>query len=328
MGDLLQELKERAIKGRDIRQEEAAGLCEIGAQRPFALMAVASEIREFFKGKRVNICGIVNAKSGKCPENCRFCIQSVHYETASPVYDLLPKADIVAAARRAKAAGAHMFGIVTSGTCIDSEAEWKVIYEAVREIGALGIRPCASLGMIDENRAAALKKAGLYRYHHNLETARSHFDNICTTHDYQEDIDTILAAKKAGLTTCCGGIIGLGESMEQRIEFAFTLKGLDVNSVPVNILKAFPGTPLFGTPSVRPLESLVTIAIFRFVLPDKDIKLCGGKEANLRQLLPLGIVAGCNSLMTGEYLTYSGREPGLDMEMIKDLGLEPSVGED
>jgi biotin synthase len=327
MDDRLKTLKERAIERRDIGREEASRLCEIGVQRPFALMAAASEIKEHFKGKRVNVCGIINAKSGRCPEDCRFCIQSAHYETATPVYGLVSKEEIVAAAGRAKAAGAHMFGIVTSGTRIDSEAEWEVIYGAVREIDAAGIRPCASLGMIDAQRAAALKDAGLYRYHHNLETARSFFDNICTTHAYQEDIDTILAAKKAGLKTCCGGIIGMGESMEQRIEFALTLKGLDVDSVPFNILDPRPGTPLSATPSVHPIELLVTIAIFRFILPDKDIKLCGGKEANLRQLLPLGIVAGANSLMTGDYLTTPGRDPGLDFEMIKDLGLEAVMAE-
>ena len=265
---------------------------------------------------------------GQVPENCKFCAQSVHYETDAPVYDLVSTTEIVDAARQMKQCGAHMFGIITSGTRIDSEKEWEVIYQAVREIKAAGMKPCVSLGFLDRERAAALKAAGLYRYHHNLETARSFFDNICTTHDYQEDIDTILAAREAGLKTCCGGIIGMGESMEQRIEFAMTLKGLDVDSVPFNILNPRPGTPLAETRSVHPLELLVTISVFRFILPDKDIKLCGGKETNLRQLLPLGIVAGANSLMTGNYLTTTGRETSLDLEMIKDLGLTASVEEE
>jgi biotin synthase len=221
-----------------------------------------------------------------------------------------------------------MFGIITSGTRVESDKEWDEIYQAVREIKAAGVRPCVSLGMLDRERAVALKAAGLYRYHHNLETARSFFDNVCTTHEYQEDIDTIRAAKKAGLKTCCGGIIGLGETMEQRIEFALTLKDLDVDSVPFNILNPRPGTPLFSAPAVHPIELLITISIFRFILPDKDIKLCGGKETNLRQLLPLGIVAGCNSLMTGDYLTTPGRQTSLDLEMIKDLGLEAAMEED
>jgi biotin synthase len=328
VSDTLQQLKDKAVGMQNIGFADALTLREIGTRKPFALMAAASEIREHFKGKRVNLCGIINAKSGRCPEDCKFCAQSVHYETEAPVYDLISKAEMVEAAGQMRQAGAHMFGIITSGTRIDSEEEWEEIYQAVREIRAMGIKPCVSLGMLDRPRAHALKAAGLYRYHHNLETAPSFFGHICTTHDYSEDVDTIVAAKEAGLETCCGGIIGLGESMEQRIEFAITLKELDVDSVPFNILNPRPGTPLAGRPAIHPLELLVTISIFRFILPDKDIKLCGGKEANLRQLLPLGIVAGCNSLMTGNYLTTPGRDPALDMEMIKDLGLEAVMEED
>ena len=297
-------------------------------ETPFALMAAASEIREAFKGKRINLCGIINAKSGRCPENCKFCAQSVHYDTEAPVYDMVSREEILGAARRMLRDGAHMFGIVTSGTRIESEEEWEGIYQAVREIKAAGIKSCVSLGLIDRERARALKAAGLYRYHHNLETARSFFDHICTTHEYQEDIDTVLTAKEAGLATCCGGIIGLGESMEQRIELAMTLKELNVDSVPVNILDPRAGTPLMGTPALHPLEILITISLFRFLLPDKDIKLCGGKETNLRQLLPLAIVAGCNSLMTGNYLTTPGRETSVDIEMIKDLGLTAAIEEE
>jgi len=273
MIDTLGQLKARALGTQDIGLGDALTLHEIGTKTPFALMAAASEIREFFKGKRINLCGIINAKSGRCPEDCRFCAQSARYETDAPVYDLVSTTEIVDAARQMKQCGAHMFGIITSGTRIDSEEEWEVIYKAVRGIRAAGVRPCASLGMLDRQRAIALKEAGLYRYHHNLETARSFFDNICTTHDYEEDIDTIHSAREAGLKTCCGGIIGMGESMEQRIEFALTLKELDVDSVPFNILNPRPGTPLAGTPSVHPLELLITISIFRFILPDKDIKL-------------------------------------------------------
>ena len=273
MIDTLGQLKARALGTQDIGLGDALTLHEIGTKTPFALMAAASEIREFFKGKRINLCGIINAKSGRCPEDCRFCAQSARYETDAPVYDLVSTTEIVDAARQMKQCGAHMFGIITSGTRIDSEEEWEVIYKAVRGIRAAGVRPCASLGMLDRQRAIALKEAGLYRYHHNLETARSFFDNICTTHDYEEDIDTIRSAREAGLKTCCGGIIGMGESMEQRIEFALTLKELAVDSVPFNILNPRPGTPLAGTPSVHPLELLITISIFRFILPDKDIKL-------------------------------------------------------
>jgi biotin synthase len=315
-------LKERTITSKDISLEEARLLQEEGATHPFRLLAAASEIREHFKGKRVNICGIVNAKSGLCSENCKFCAQSAHYCTDAPEYPLVGKDIILEKARRAKGLGAHMFGIITSGTRIADEGEWEEIYGAIKGITDLGLKPCVSLGMLDRPRAIKLKEAGLYRYHHNLETARSFFDNICTTHAYEEDIETVKAAQDAGLSTCSGGILGMGETMEQRIELAMTLRELNVDSVPFTILHPKPGTPLEGTPQTSPMELLISIAIYRFILPDKDIKLCGGKEHNLRQLLPLGIVAGANSLMTGDYLTNQGRDPSLDIEMVKDLGLD------
>jgi biotin synthase len=229
-------------------------------------------------------------------------------------------------AKKAGEDGAHMFGIVTSGTEIGSDREWNEILRAVHEIKSSGIKPCASLGMLNRQQAHELKKAGLYRYHHNLETSRSFFPSICSTHDYDEDIRTVRAAKEAGLSTCSGGIIGLGEQMEQRIELALTLKELDVDSVPVNILNPIQGTPLAGAAPLHPLEILMTLALFRFILADKDIKLCGGKEKNLRQVLPLALVAGCNSLMTGNYLTTTGRDTQLDLEMIQDLGLVAFAG--
>lgn len=315
-------LKEKAIQSKDLNFEEAMYLYKFGIEHPFLLFGLSSEIREFFKGKKINMCGIVNAKSGKCGENCKFCAQSAHYNTGVQVYPLLKAEEIVEKAKEAKSMGAHMFGIVTSGTKISSEEEWEEIYKAIEGINNLGIKACASLGLLDEKRAVKLKEKGLFRYHHNLETSESFFPNICNTHDYKEDIQTVLSAKKAGLSTCSGGIIGLGENIEHRIELALTLRELDVDSVPVNILNPIKGTPLQNALPLSPIEILVTIAIFRFLLPDKDIKLCGGKEKNLRQLLPLGIVAGCNSLMTGNYLTTTGRDTQLDLEMIKDLGME------
>lgn len=319
------ELKEKAIKYRGIDLEDAIKLFHIGQDKPFALFACASEIAKFYKGKKISFCSIINAKSGLCPEDCKFCAQSSHYNTEAEVYPLLSKEVIVERARQAKKEGAHMFGIVTSGTQIDSEEEWRTIEDAVKEINGIGIKPCGSLGMLDRERAKRLKRVGLFRYHHNLETARSNFSNICSTHDYEEDIETIKNAKEAGLSTCCGGIIGLGETMEQRIELAFTIKELDVDSVPINILNPIKGTPLEDRPLLSPVEVLITISIFRFIMPDKDIKVCGGKEKNLRQLLPLAIVAGCNSLMTGNYLTTPGRNAQSDIEMVMDLGFYPDI---
>jgi biotin synthase len=303
MSNVLEELTVKAINEKNIGTEEASLLVRLGAEQPFVVIAAANRIRENFKGRKVSLCGIVNAKSGLCAEDCHFCAQSSHYCTNAPEYGFIGKDAIIERAHQAKKSGAHMFGIVTSGTRVDSEEEWEEIYGAIKAINDMGLRACVSLGMLDSERGARLKEAGLSRYHHNLETARSYFDDICSTHDYEEDINTVLTAKNAGLSTCSGGIIGLGESMEQRIELALTLKELNVDCVPFNILNPRQGTPLQDMQHVAPIELLVSIAIFRFILPDKDIKLCGGKEANLRQLLPLGLIAGCNSLMIGDYLT-------------------------
>ncbi len=321
MKSSIESLKTKAIAKRGLEKEQVLELYQLGIKNIFGLLAAASEIREHYKGKAVGLCAILNAKSGRCAEDCVFCAQSAHHHTDAPVYPLVSADEMIESARKAKQDGAHMFGIVTSGTEIGTDAEWKEILRAVKEIKESGIKPCASLGMLNKKEARALKKAGLYRYHHNLETSRSFFHNICSTHDYEEDINTVRAAKECGLTTCSGGIIGLGERMEHRIELALTLKELDVDSIPINILNPIPGTPLAAIAPLSPLEILMTVALFRFILADKEIKLCGGKERNLRQLLPLALVAGCNSLMTGNYLTTTGRDARLDLEMIRDLGL-------
>lgn len=322
MASLFDTLAGKAIASRSITVEDALDLYTEGQKDVFGLLARASRIRGHFKGNSVNLCGIINAKSGVCPENCRFCAQSAHYHTDAPVYPLVSAEEIAEKGRAARGGGVHMFSIVTSGTRIETADEWKVIYRAIELINDTGMKACASLGMLDEATARDLKSAGLYRYHHNLETSRSFFGNICSTHEYREDTDTVRIAREAGLTVCSGGIIGLGEKMEHRIEMAVTLKELDVDSVPINILNAIPGTPLEKETPLTPIEILLTVALYRFILPDKDIKLCGGKEKNLRQLLPLAMVGGCNSLLTGNYLTTLGRDTAADLEMIRDLGME------
>lgn len=318
----IKQLKEKAVTGKDVSLEDAMQIIRLGKENLFSLLAAASEIREHFKGKTISLCAIVNAKSGRCAENCRFCAQSAHYQTDALEYPLIPSEEIVQKGREAWQEGAHLFGIVTSGTEIGDSSEWEEIYRAVGGLNEVGIKPCGSLGMLTPDAARRLREAGLFRYHHNLETSRSYFDHICSTHEYEEDIETVRIAREAGLSVCSGGIIGLGETIEQRIELAFTLKELDVDSVPINILNPIAGTPLMDAPQLAPVEILITLAVFRFILPDKDIRLCGGKERNLRQLLPLGVAAGVNSLMTGNYLTTTGRNTGLDLEMIRDLGLD------
>jgi biotin synthase len=322
MDSTLTALTDKAIQTKAITTDDAITLYEIGKKTPFLLMAAATQIREHFKGDTISLCAIVNAKSGVCPENCRFCAQSVHYGTDAPIYPLISSEEIIEKGRAAYEAGARYFGIVTSGTRIDSHEEWSDIYKAIAGLNKIGIKPCGSLGMLDDETASNLKNAGLFRYHHNLETSRSFFDNICSTHAYDEDIETVKRGQRAGLSVCSGGIIGLGETIAHRIEMAMTLKELDVDSVPINVLNPIEGTPLARVTALSPIEILLTVAIYRFILPDKEIKLCGGKERNLRQLLPLAIIAGSSSFMTGNYLTTLGRDTKDDLEMIRDLGCE------
>jgi biotin synthase len=322
--DLIEKLKNETIKGKGISASDALELFIEGSNKPFRVIAAASEIREHFKGREIILCGITNAKSGKCSEDCKFCAQSSHYPTDAPSYPLKIASEMITEADDAARSGAEFFGIVTSGKRIKTKKEWNEIFKAVKGINKTGINVCASLGLIDTEKAKELKAAGLFRYHHNLETSRSFFKNICTTHDYEEDVETIRIVKKAGLSVCAGALFGMGEGITHRIELAAKLRELNVDSVPLNILNPIKGTPLSHMLPLPPLEILMTIAVFRFMLPDKDIKLCGGKEKNLRQLLPLGIMAGANSLMTGNYLTTTGRDSKLDMEMITDLGLIPT----
>jgi len=323
--NLIDKTKNEIIKKmKSVSSAEALELFIEAADHPWMILAAASEIREHFKGKEIILCGITNAKSGKCSEDCKFCAQSSHYKTDVPSYPLKKAKQIVAEAKEAAKNGVEFFGIVASGKRLNAKKEWVEILKAIDGLRGIGISPCASLGIIDMEKANELKSAGLFRYHHNLETARSFFKNICTTHDYEDDIETIRAAKSAGLSVCAGALIGMGESISHRIELAETLRELNVDSVPLNILNPIKGTPLSHMKALPPMEILMTIAIFRFMLPAKDIKLCGGKEKNLRQLLPLGILSGANSLMTGNYLTTAGRDSSLDHEMILDLGLNPT----
>jgi biotin synthase len=287
-----------------------------------SLFASATRVREHAFGQRVSLCAIVNAKSGLCPEDCAFCAQSAHHSTNAAVYPLLDEAQLLDGAKAAAACGAGCYGIVTSGSGIRAGEELERVCTVIRKIRAEGlIAPGASLGTLDLHAVRALKDAGLVTYHHNLETSRSFFPAICTTHSYDDDVATVRMAKQAGLRVCSGGLFGLGESMAQRVELAFTLKELDVDSVPVNFLDPVAGTPLAGISSLSPLECLHTVALFRMILPDRHITICGGREKNLRELQSWLFLAGASGIMTGNYLTKEGRQPETDRQMIADLGL-------
>lgn len=321
MEQLINEIVERTIAGGSITPEEAVRLFDAEGTRVYDLFRGASRIKEHFVGNEVHLCSIINAKSGRCAENCAFCAQSAHHKTDAPVYPLVREEQMVEAAHLAETNGSACFGIITSGTTVKG-AELEQILAALRRIRKeTGILPSCSLGIIDEETALKLKEAGMDTYHHNLETAESFFPNICTTHDYQEDVNTVRAVKNAGVKVCSGGIFGMGESPAQRVEMAFTLKELDVDSVPINFLNPIEGTRLEGASNLTPMECLKTIAIYRMILPGKRITVCGGREKNLRDLQSWIFFAGANGTMIGNYLTTLGRNVDTDLTMFRDLGL-------
>ena len=311
---------ERVLAGEIIGADEALKLSTVTGSDRYLLFAEASRIRERFVGNVVHLCSIINAKSGRCAENCAFCAQSAHHDTGVPEYALVDEDEIVRSAALAEENGAGCYGIVTSGTRINKGDELDKVCRAIGRIKAeTSISPSCSLGILDEETALRLKNAGMETYHHNLETARSFFSQICTTHDYEDDVATIRAAKKVGLRVCCGGIFGLGESFAQRIEMALTLRELEVDSIPLNFLNPVAGTRLEHADNLTPLESLTIIAVYRFLLPGTRLSVCGGREKNLRELQSWMFLAGADGTMTGNYLTTPGRPPELDKQMLTDL---------
>ena len=313
---------ERVIQGGKLTPEEAVRLSDADGAAIFDLFRGASRIKERFVGPQVHLCSIINAKSGRCAEDCAFCAQSAHHSTDAPVYPLVEEERLLESARAAQSSGSACFGIITSGTTVNG-AELEKILAALRRIRQeTTILPSCSLGIIDEETAAKLKDAGMDTYHHNLETAESFFSSICTTHAYQDDVNTVRAVKKAGVKVCSGGIFGLGESAAQRVEMAFTLKELDVDSVPLNFLNPIEGTKLEHAANINAMECLKTIAVYRFILPDKRITVCGGREKNLRDLQSWIFFAGANGTMIGNYLTTMGRSIDVDLKMFSDLGLK------
>ena len=285
-----------------------------------AYMAGAHYLKENAFGNVAQLCSIINAKSGRCQENCSFCAQSAHHQSSPPVYPLKSRKEIIDGARQAEREGSHCYGIVTSGTKPEIGNEFDTILSAIREIRErFAIEPSASLGLLTEELARSLADAGCVTYHHNLETARSFFPQICTTHDYEEDVNTVRLAKAAGMKVCCGGIFGLGESLAQRVELAETLRELDIDSVPLNFLNPIQGTPLENHRSLSPMDCIRAITMFRYFMPNKPISVCGGRETNLRELQSWIFMAGASGTMVGNYLTTSGRDRDVDMQMFDDI---------
>jgi len=301
--------------------------CQVASQpeNTMDLLACSRKIRERYKKNNIFTCSIINAKSGSCSEDCAFCAQSSRHSTGISVYPLLSREKIVENALKMQQAGATKYSMVTSGFS-PTPKNLDILCGAASTIyEKTDLKICASLGVLTEPMARQLKESGITTYHHNLETARSYFGQVCTTHDYDDDIQTVKIASNAGLKVCCGGILGLGESWDMRVELAFTLKELHVDSIPLNFLNPIPGTKMGNRSLLPPMEALKSIAVFRLINPQKDITICGGREVTLGDYQSWVFMAGANGLMIGDYLTTEGRNAGNDIDMIKKSGLEVSL---
>jgi biotin synthase len=305
-----------------ITYEEALALGELeGHAEIEALVERAFEARTERFGDSTDLCSLVNAKSGGCAEDCGFCSQSRFAEAPTPMHAMMSPEQILEHARAAEAAGAHRFCMVTQGQGL-SKRDFQNVLEGARLVAEhTNLKRCASIGHMSADRARQLKEAGIQRVHHNVETAESYYDEVSTTVRYDGRIRTIEAVKEAGLETCVGGILNLGESREQRVEMAFQLAALDPTSVPINLLNPRPGTKFGGRDHMDPWEAVKWIAIFRLILPDALFRLCGGRIENLGDLQPLAVKAGLNGVMMGNFLTTLGAEPEDDRAMFEELGL-------
>lgn len=311
---------------KGIGRREALELLELEGPAVLELFARANRVRHERRGDAVALCSIVNARSGHCGEDCAFCAQSGRARTAIARYPLLAADRIVAAARAAAAYGAGCFSIVTSGRRLGPR-ELAAVARAVERIAReLPVRPSASLGLLGVAELRTLRDAGLRRYHHNLETAASHFPAVCGTRRWTDGLRPIEAARRVGLSTCCGGILGLGESPAQRVELLAALRDLAVDSVPLNFLHAIPGTRLEAQPPLPPLAALKAVAVARLMMPDVELRVCGGRDHVLGDLQSWIFAAGADGLMVGGYLTTPGRSVAADLRMIRDAGLTPPAG--
>jgi biotin synthase len=322
----LSKLGKRVLAGGEISRAEAQWLFNLeDAADIFDLLSWANRIRVKFKGNKIHLCSIVNIKAGGCSENCRFCSQSALYQTDSPRYGLIESEPVRVAAEEAQAKGVTALGLVAAWRGLEEGPVLDEICEQFELLKSSGkARPDASLGIIKDQKVAdRLKAAGCECYNHNLESSRGFFSQVCTTHTYEERVQTIEHLKRAGIKICSGGIIGMGETREDRCELAFSLKQLGAHVVPINILNPIPGTPFEKREPLPPLEVLKTIACFRFIMPKQEIKIAGGRTVNLRDLQSLIFMAGASALMVGNYLTTLNQPVEKDLQMLKDLGLDP-----
>lgn len=312
-------LAEGIIEGKIPEDERYRELLTTPDRDCFKMLCGSDMIRESYFGRSVHLCTICNGKSGKCSEDCRFCSQSAFSKTGAPVYPLMNRDDLKKGGVYASGTPINRYSIVTTGKGC-SNREIREIAAAMAELDSEKIEKCVSLGVIQEDDFEILRAAGVTRYHHNLETCRSYFQSVCTTHTYDERVNTLKIARRAGLSLCAGGIFGIGETDDHIFELALALRDLDVESVPLNFLVPVEGTPFGHFHHLTPLRCLKIIAFFRYFLPAKEIIICGGREHNVKELHPMVFYAGASGIMTGDYLTTEGRTLQKDLQMLEQLG--------
>jgi biotin synthase len=312
-------LADQALAGQELSREQALEVLRVPEDELLDLVSSAFRVRRHYHGKRVKLNMLINAKSGLCAEDCGYCSQSIVAQSGVDRYPLQSKETLLEGARQAIKVQAHTYCIVISGRR-PTERELDHVVEAVREIRAqYPLRICCCLGLLSDAEARRLVEAGVERVNHNLNTSKEYYDEICTTHSYQDRVDTLEAVKRAGLSPCSGGILGMGESEEQIVDLAFSLHALDVDSIPLNFLIPIAGTPLGGVEYLTPQKCLAILCLFRFVNPSKEIRIAGGREYHLRSLQPLALYVA-DSIFIGDYLTTRGELPERDLQMLEDSG--------
>lgn len=322
----LYELYEKAINYEPLTREEALFILNIDDLYVPFLVHLAQKIkRHYFPENEIEFCSIINAKSGACSEDCKFCAQSKFYKTPINIYNLVPVEEMVEGAIRGVEYGANRYCIVLSGKRATPEEVDRIV-EAVKEIKneGLPINVCVSAGTLDEESLRKLKEAGVKRINHNLETSQRFFKEIVTTHTWEERYETIKRVKEVGLSTCSGGIFGMGETNEDRVDMALTYRELEVDSIPLNFLMPIEGTPMENAAGVEVMEALKIIGMFRFTNPKAELRLCGGREQNLRDFHGMAVLM-TNAMMVGGYLTRAGRDIKKDYQLLKDLKAERKV---
>ena len=319
---------ERALleEHRRLTRDEALAVARLPLDELPSLIGLAHQVRLAWCGPEVELESLINAKSGACPEDCAFCSQSVRFHTGVDVFAFLDIDEILAAAHATRDAGATQFCIVVAVRGPEERLLRNVIDAVGRVQRETGLEVACSLGLLNPEQAARLAAAGVRRYNHNLEACREMFPQVCTTHSYDDRVATAQLARDAGMELCCGGILGMGETLEQRVDFAFELAELEPCEVPINLLDPRPGTPLGDHDTLSQREALQAIALFRLILPGAWLRLAGGRERVLGELQGMGLVAGANALIVGNYLTTTGRSADEDRALLDALGMPVAVG--